>query len=226
MSDTPMIPSGILFPDPDSSYMDDWLVERYSGFLRESNEPSLWKLSETEQSHEYRFFFEESLYANGPVLVRLSIQPDDHAIATINVFKSVPKDPDAYYPEYHHILWIHKTISVSKKNIKRLFVQLEKIDFWQSPTNDPSTMIIKDGSTWYIEATKDKKYHFIERHSPTDKPIVDLGMLFMHLANLKGWKRHIKYSSVHNPKLDWMIDKIFWVLAKLLLPISDVIRRR
>jgi len=223
MSDEPMIPKGIFFPDPDSEYMDTWFTNHYSNILREANEPSIWKLAETKGYHEYRFYFDESRYSYGPVIVRLSTQVDDRAIATVNILKSVPDNPDTYYPEYRKALEIHKTITVSKKNMEKFFVQLEKINFWQSPTNDPDTTISTDGSSWYIEAAKDTKYHFIERHSPDDKPMVELGMLFMQLAKLSGWKRHIRRTSSRNP--DRLLDFITWVLLKVA-SIPSIFKRR
>src|SRR5690349_18320179 len=91
-----MLPSGSFYSEPNLKDFDNYQNEDYSAFLGENQEPSLWRDGLASDAHAYRLFYREELFSDGPLLIRLTIQPDNSGLAIIKISERVYiyDDPD------------------------------------------------------------------------------------------------------------------------------------
>ncbi len=93
-------------------------------------------------------------------------------------------DPDYLFKKADReasIVYYNNT-SLSKEEWDQFEELLVKANFWNLPSiiDDEST----DGAQWIIEAHFDKKYHFVDYHSPEDA-YKELGVFLIKLSGLK-----------------------------------------
>lgn len=56
------------------------------------------------------------------------------------------------------------------------------MQFWSLGLDDKAG---DDGAQWIIEGVKDGKYHLVDRWSPKDGQVRELGLMLLDMANLK-----------------------------------------
>lgn len=81
-------------------------------------------------------------------------------------------------------LVVDRTEPLSPEKAKIAAEKAHRLLFTTVPLRDPSTTG-KDGAQWMIEASENGHYRLIERWSPNDGPVRELGLYFLHdLAQL------------------------------------------
>jgi|SRR5579871_6169394 len=179
-TDDPYIP-------PDENVIDNWLffdtilVNGYTNFLKNVQEPSLWRLSQSEPLHAYRFRWVGTFSRIGPV-TRLMIYPD--GTATI-VMKEWRKLPTVNAPNRPVSVVKEQTLRVSRHRVQQFLDQLNKYAFWDCPRTDWNAGL--DGETWLLEGTKGGKYHIVERWSPEDDRFIALCLPMISIARSRYW---------------------------------------
>jgi hypothetical protein len=73
-----------------------------------------------------------------------------------------------------------KTKDISEGEWNKLLGLIEKSKFWSLKSHDDRIGL--DGTTWVIEGARAGKYHMVERWSPKDGPIFELGNYIQKLA--------------------------------------------
>src|SRR5437868_13634275 len=87
-------------------------------------------------SHAFRLSWRGSLHIRGPLTIRLAIKPDGSGIATIKIWKLVRVGFRSGSPEYKYCLETDLTKLISKRSVKKLLQQMEKVRFWDLPSHD------------------------------------------------------------------------------------------
>ena len=72
--------------------------------------------------------------------------------------------------------------SMSKESYKSLWMQIEKIGFWNMPTSKQELGC--DGARWILEGYKGEKYHIVDRWSSPKSSFHELGKHIMRLAKI------------------------------------------
>lgn len=73
-----------------------------------------------------------------------------------------------------------KTLKVSKEDIKELLALMNEKDFYNQP--DYVKVSGRDGETWFVESNIDGRYKVIERWSPEDTFLHEIGRKLLRLA--------------------------------------------
>lgn len=147
----------------------------YSSQLRALQEPSLWELSKTKNSQSYRFLWLRTW--DHPVSLRVDI--NDNGTGRL-VTKVTTGAGGGYDPGK---LTLDHTRELTKEQVADLQLQLKTTEFWALSTTEISGG--RDGARWIIEGTNQGKYHIVDRWSPKSGFVRELGLYFLHLADLE-----------------------------------------
>jgi hypothetical protein len=156
---------------PDHAFHEDPTLNKaytswYSGQLKALGEPSLWELSQESKQQVYRFLWLRTF--DQPVAIRVEFLPDESSILTVKIADGVGGGPPGKLIEN-----LRKEISRDKT---RAFLDdLEGLKYWDLPSMDPKPGG-SDGARWVIEAAKGGRYKIVDRWSPKDGPVRDLGL--------------------------------------------------
>lgn len=168
---TAYFPPGSLGPPSDGTRQ--W----YSAELAGLKEPSLWQESKQSNRCTYRFLWLRSF--NPAVSVRLDLHHDGSATLTAKVGNRVSN------LDTRHL----KIDSISRRRVTRDHVRaflrsVQSTSFWTLPTRERTTGM-EDGAEWIVEAACDGRYHMVDRWSPANGPVRQLGTeLVFGLAGL------------------------------------------
>jgi hypothetical protein len=219
MSNDPMLPPGTFYPNDEET--DSFFNEIHFGLMQQAGEPSLWKLSGVPSYHAYRFYWGGGLRLLGPVVIRLIVQPDGSGIVNIKTWNSVQIGfhPGSSYPNYEKQLVTDYAKSINKRSLKKFLRQLEKVRFWDLPTQDKH--LGNDGETWNLEGAKDGNFHFVTRWVPQNKDFIETGLLLLRICRLPNkWQPALKNRD-HQWIRVWLcivdlflIPRIFWYRLK------------
>jgi hypothetical protein len=171
------------FPDhtfDERDKVEDFTVSWYSSQLKALKEDSLWQLSqESPKQQVYRFIWLRSFHR--PVVVRLDVQPDGSGLLTTKVGSGA----GGYGPGK---LIVDRRKKMSKEVVDTLLAHVEEEQYWTLPTRekqDPNVVNL-DGAQWVLEGVRNGAYKVVDRWSPKDGPIRDLGItMAIGLANMK-----------------------------------------
>ena len=156
-------PEGIFDDKPE---LDCFASDQYSSTLKFHQEPSLWKLSQSEKPHIYRFMWIpslETMFACGlaKVVVRLTIEANGKASLTAEVAGETST----------------KERSVTAEETAAFMYVVDSTEFWELPTRSKSRGL--DGATWITEGTRNGRYHVVVRWCPKDVAYRELGLHFL-----------------------------------------------
>ena len=94
------------------------------------------------------------------------------------------------YRELTRLDDVDETRSVSRDQVDRFFMQLDKSNFWTTPTELPETGVM--GADWIIEGVKDGNYRVVvrrcpdvERQSAEESQFANAGRLLFEIAGHK-----------------------------------------
>lgn len=155
----------------ENSQADQFAADWYSAELRILQEPSLLQMTKTPAAESYRFLWLRTFHH--PVAIRLDLRSDGTGILTTKVANG----PAGFYYKDRHLL---EDISRPlPRNQTQLFLgRLHNIDFWhlQGHVNDGTG---NDGAEWIIEGVKNGSYRVVNRWSPREGAVRDLGLTFV-----------------------------------------------
>ncbi len=165
-------PSGAL-SDYDKS--DSFKARWYSEQLRALDEPSLLKEAKDSGLQSYRFVWLRTFHH--PLAVRLDIMSDGRGKLTVKIANGT----GGYKPG---TLIENTTASVTQQQTGKFLEQVRDARFWELPSFEKTSG--RDGAEWIIEGVKNGKYHVVNRWTPSEGPVHELGMtLACNLAQLK-----------------------------------------
>ena len=162
---------------------DNFKAKWYSGQLRALQEPSLLALTKHEKAEVYRFLWLRTFHH--PVSVRMDLQADGSWILVTKVASGA----GGYKPG---TLITNVSRKLTTQEAQSYLSRLQNAGFWSVPNPIYDDQAGKDGSQWIIEGMKAGHYHVVDRWSPKDGPIRDLGLfLAFDLAKLSIPKKEI-----------------------------------
>jgi len=168
----PYFPKGAFSGDTSS---DQFTVEWYSKQLKALEEPSLLSLAKQTTYESYRFLWLRTFHH--PISVRLDIRADGIGELTVKMANGA-----GGYKPGHLIQNISRPLT--KRQTDKFLAMVRRVKFWEIPTNEDS-MAGNDGSQWIIEGVKDGKYHVVDRWTPREGAVRELGLaLALGLADL------------------------------------------
>jgi hypothetical protein len=168
------------FPDHAFSTDDSanqFKIDWYSKNLKALEEPSLWELSQESKQQVYRFLWLRTFHH--PVAVRIEFQSDGSASVTVKVTDGA----GGYAPGN---LVENRANQFSRIRVKWFLDRVDELKYWNLPTEEAKNGVIDlDGAQWILEATRNGHYKIVDRWSPKDGPIRELGLdLMINLADL------------------------------------------
>ncbi len=160
--------------------------EWYSARLKAFQEPSLWKLSKTHEAGEvYRFLWMRSFHPT--LVVRLTVQADGSGIL-------IAKTGTPLVPDQPETVATQQSTVLSKNAVAVFMAQVDRDDYWKLPTREPvaPNTYHADGAEWVVEAIRNGNYKIVDRWSPKDGPIREIGLaMIQDLAQIKLQEREI-----------------------------------
>lgn len=158
--------------------MATFVLGWYSGQLRALNEPLIFDLkSET----IYRFTWLRTFHH--PVVIRVQKNKDK-----ILLTWKMSDGAGGYSPGK---LIVDETTELSSDEWNEFQKLLDKIEYWNMPTNEQSDIMGTDGSQWIIEGVQNGKYNVVDRWTPRNSTYQELGMFLINLTDLDIPKKDI-----------------------------------
>jgi hypothetical protein len=152
----------------------------YSRNLAALKEPSLYELSKDPKRESYRFLWLRTF--NHPIAVRVDVNESGSGLMTIKESNG----RGGYAPG---ALFINKSAKIDRLVVSNLLVdQISSQGFWNLSTEEPppENVVQLDGAQWILEAVRGGQYKLVDRWSPKEGPVRNLGILMaIDLAHLK-----------------------------------------
>lgn len=145
-----------------------WHYERAFGDLEED---SIYQKRNDESIEIYRFALFRSFHS--PFCVRL--QKSDTNSDTFSLFVK-----EVHYSENDKNDLMVAEILLSRKLLADLIDQIESLDYTELPPTRGAEG--NDGARWILEVLKEKEYHIVDRWSPQNGMIREIGMKFFKIA--------------------------------------------
>ncbi len=167
------------------SQSDQRKADWYSHELRVLEEPSLLKLADDTSLESYRFLWLRTFHH--PVAIRLDVKADGTGTLTTkiaNVEAGFPRAKPAH-------LLDNASRQLTLERTQEFLAQVKRASFWSLPSHvDDQTGT--DGSQWIIEGVKGGKYHVVDRWSPNEGAVRELGLaLALRIGQMKIQKGEI-----------------------------------
>jgi len=157
-------PPGVFHPD--NAKLDSFVARWYSDQLTVLEEPSLFKAKQDSSVQSYRFLWLRTFHR--PVSVRVLMHPDGSATL-------VTKVADGYKPGK---LIVNKTESLPPDKVKNFMENLQRLKYWTLPERDTEGSGF-DGAQWVVEGVDHGNYRLLDRWSPKNGPVHELGLYFL-----------------------------------------------
>lgn len=164
------------FPDSSlDSRRDGFKSNWYSSQLHALQEPSLFQLAKSPSAESYRFLWLRSF--NHPVAIRLDPKPDGTSVLTTKVADGAGGFRPGTLSENSSRL-------LTREQTQAFLSRVDKLGFWKAP-NPVNDQRGTDGSQWIIEGVKGGQYHVVDRWTPGEGVVRELGlMLVFDLAKM------------------------------------------
>ena len=172
------VPMALLHRDPAiARYRQDW----YARTLQALGEPSFQELARR-PGQAYRFLWLR--HWHGAVSVRIS-RVGDLAVADARTLSG-----RARFEDQGGRLVEARRVTLAGADWLRLEAQLAAAGFWAAPAADPVDGGA-EGARWVFEGVDDGRVHLVDRFSPDDPALVELGLAFLALAGLQVPEREV-----------------------------------
>lgn len=156
---------------PDNVNEDSIRSKWYSEHLTALKEPSLFESKQDGAAQSYRFLWLRTF--NHPVAVRVLI----HADGSGTLVTKMADGMGGYEPGN---LIVDKTEPLPADRVKKFSEELQHLGYWTLPgLPGRETIVGADGSRWVIEGIRHGTYHLVDRWSPQDGPVRELGLYFL-----------------------------------------------
>jgi hypothetical protein len=167
-------PKSVLSDDP---WVDRFKRDWYSMVVKDLQEPSLLEEAANTQAESYRFLWIRSFHH--PIVVRLDLNPDGTGVLTTKVATGA-----AGYPRSITHLLQNVTRPLPREQIRAYLALLKKDGFWALTSPDENKSGV-DGAQWIVEGVQGGRYHVVDRWSPKEGPVRNLGLaLVVGLAQM------------------------------------------
>lgn len=143
----------------------------YGCSLRAMGEPSLQPQKNPAGMHAYRFLWLRS--EDAPVVVRLTIAKDGTAKLDVRITNGKGKG-------YPGTLANEESRTLSKAQVDGWLAKLDAANFWLLPSFQRASG--EGGAQWVVEGLRDGQYHVVDRWSPPEGSIRDLGLEMLKLT--------------------------------------------
>jgi len=132
------------------------------------------------EGHTYRFSCFRSFHF--PFAIRVDANASGGGLLTFAMCDAplYPSGSDM------NVAW---TLDISEEQMSTLSQSIEQNGFWDMPVSIREYGL--DGSNWIVECVRDGQYHVVERWTPREGEIFDIGSLF---TSLSGERIHPLYS--------------------------------
>ena len=166
---------GAVFADEgsDGSFRARW----YAKQLRALKEPSLSETPPASGESIYRFTWLRSFHH--PISIRITFRDNEAGRLTAKMTGG----NSGYAPG---TLIVNSMQDMGVNDVSHLRKLIEAMDFWQMPAELASSNVVAlDGAQWILEGFNRGHYHVIDRWSPREGPLRQLGIyLVLTLARL------------------------------------------
>ena len=163
-------PSGIF--SKRNSDLDQFKRHWYSESLTRMGEPSL-SCAASDDTTTYRFLWLRTF--SQPISVRVSLHANEVRIEAFKLSGAGGYDPG--------VVSTHIEKVVTTSDWDKLEAALDKVEFWNLPTEPSTNDAGADGAQWIIEGERNGTYHVADRWSP-EGPYRELGLLFLQIAGI------------------------------------------
>jgi hypothetical protein len=177
--DVPGSRNGSLAPDENPRYFpigvfaegksdNDFRARWYAEQLRALKEPTLSESTSTVPESTYRFTWLRSFHH--PITVRITVRPNGMGTLTAKM-----ADGAGGFKPGNVIA--NSTREIGTREVRHLRDLVQAMDFWHMPPEPaPNETINLDGAQWILEASNGGNYHVIDRWSPGEGPLRELGL--------------------------------------------------
>ena len=148
---------------------DDFVAPWYACQLRALREPTLWENTSANVELTYRFTWLRTF--DHPIAIRIVVHPN--GAGTLKA--KVADGTGGYKPGS---LVVNTTREIGVKEVRHLQDLVRALDFWHMPPEPaPNDKVVGvDGAQWIFEASNKGNYHVIDRWSPRNGPVRELGL--------------------------------------------------
>ncbi len=158
--------------------MATFVLGWYSGQLRALNEPLIF---DQKSDTIYRFTWLRTFHH--PVAIRVQKNKDK-----IQLTWKMSDGAGGYSPGK---LIVDETTELSSSEWTDFKKLIDKTEYWNMPTNEPSDVMGTDGSQWIIEGVQNGKYNVVDRWTPRNSTYQELGLFLINLTDLDIPKKDI-----------------------------------
>ncbi|MCB9781137.1 MAG: hypothetical protein H6742_21400 [Alphaproteobacteria bacterium] len=160
-----------LHADPDiAALRHEW----YAATLAEAGEPSFRALAHR-PGRAWRFLWLRQWHQ--PVIVRIS-EVGDRGVAEVHLLTGMA-EPGRVGSDLDH--W---RVSLTPEELARLHADLDRVDLLHQPSRDPDDDPTLDGARWVFEGLDDGLAVVVDRFSPEDPDLTQLGRTFLELGRV------------------------------------------
>ena len=157
----------------ENEWLDTAKTGWYSEQLRALQEPSLLDIAQNKSAQSYRFLWLRSF--DHPIAIRLDIRADGSG----ELSTKIASGSGGYRPGH---LTENLSRPLLRQQVQTVATRINSMQFWSLGLDDKAG---DDGAQWIIEGVKDGKYHLVDRWSPKDGQVRELGLMLLDMANLK-----------------------------------------
>lgn len=155
--------------DPDNVRHDSFMAGWYSTQLTALQESSLLEAKNDPSAQIYRFLWLRSFHR--PVAIRVEVHPDGAA----TVVTKIADGAGGYMPGK---LSVDKTEQVPAMETNAFLGKIGELKYWTLPERDPERPGL-DGAQWVIEGIDHGKYRVVDRWTPKNGAVRELGLYFL-----------------------------------------------
>ncbi len=155
------------------STFDDFTINWYSHQLAALDEPPIYNQNSDIGIQIYRFIWLRTFHH--PISLRIEINDKEHAVLYIKETDSA----GGYDPGK---IKIKGKKELSPVEVRKFLVTIDENEFWSLPRTGESDGL--DGAQWIIEGLSEGKYHVVERWSPDEGNVREIGLFFLKMSDL------------------------------------------
>ena len=153
----------------DSAQETEFISDWYSHQLVALKEPSIFEMASIPAAETYRFLWLRTFHH--PVAIRVDLKADGTGVVTTKIASGA----GGYKPG---IITVNQSRKLTPAETHRFHVEIERKDFWSLPARDDRSG--EDGAQWIVEGVRAGKYHVVDRWSPRDGAVRELGFFFLN----------------------------------------------
>ena len=152
---------------------DDFTINWYSQQLSALDEPPIHNQKSDVTKRIYRFIWLRTFHH--PISLRIEISDKEHAVLYV-------KETDGAGGYEPGKIKTKDEKRLSKVEVRKFLETIAENNFWLLPKTGGEEGL--DGAQWIIEGMSDGKYHVVERWSPDEGNVREIGLYFLKMSAL------------------------------------------